>query len=221
MKHISKYLQFVKESRVNEAFYRIPHTIAANELYELTNLIKSINDRLETGQDANPKDFSRVSKLWDKINKSIKKFKSKEDVEGTVYEGEILVWDEIGKPFEDLKNALDKIGKENTDPKWSKALISIWKQIEKAETNLNNYDKKLGVITTESVNEAKEIEVTQEMWDKDWKITKTFGKEYDEHFTKRMEAAMSKAKDEDMADNWAYKNWKQLPGKAKGMTIKQ
>jgi len=73
----------------------------------------------------------------------------------------------------------------------------------------------------ESVNEAKEVEVTQEMWDKEWKIRKTFGKEYEEHFAKRMEAAMSKAKNEEMAENWAFINWKQLPGKAKGMTIKE
>ena len=73
----------------------------------------------------------------------------------------------------------------------------------------------------ESVNEAKEVEVTQEMWDKEWKIRKTFGKEYDEHFAKRIEAAMSKAKNEEMAENWAFINWKQLPGKADGMTIKE
>ena len=67
----------------------------------------------------------------------------------SVNEGSILVWDEMEKPFEDLKSALDKVSKENTDPKWSKALLSIWNQIEKAETNLNNYDRKLGVITTQ------------------------------------------------------------------------
>jgi len=78
---------------------------------------------------------------------------------------------------------------------------------------------KQGVL--ESVNEAKEVEVTQEMWDKEWKIRKTFGKEYEEHFAKRIEAAMSKAKNEEMAENWAFINWKQLPGKADGMTIKE
>jgi len=71
----------------------------------------------------------------------------------------------------------------------------------------------------ESLNEDKEV--TQEMWDKEWKIRKTFGKEYEEHFAKRIEAAMSKAKNEEMAENWAFINWKQLPGKAKGMTIKE
>ena len=64
-------------------------------------------------------------------------------------ESQILVWDRMEGPFSHLKNALDKVSKENTDPKWSKALLSIWNQIEKAETNLNNYDRKLGVITTQ------------------------------------------------------------------------
>jgi len=71
----------------------------------------------------------------------------------------------------------------------------------------------------ESVNEA--TEVTQEMWDKDWKLTKTYGKEYEEHFAKRMEAAMSKAKHEEQAEGWAFKNFKQLPNPAKGMTIEE
>lgn len=71
------------------------------------------------------------------------------------------------------------------------------------------------------LQEAEEVEVTQEMWDKDWKIRKAFGKEYEEHFAKRIEAAMSKAKNEEMAENWALINWKQLPGKADGMTIKE
>lgn len=70
-------------------------------------------------------------------------------------------------------------------------------------------------------NITEDVEVTQEMWDKEWKIRKTFGKEYDEHFAKRIEAAMSKAKDGEMAENWAFINWKQLPGKANGMTIKE
>jgi len=89
---------------------------------------------------------------WMILDLFVESFIMKED---NVNEGSILVWDEMEKPFEDLKNALDKVSLENTDPKWSKALLSIWNQIEKAETNLNNYDRKLGAITTESVNEKK------------------------------------------------------------------
>ena len=74
---------------------------------------------------------------------------------------------------------------------------------------------------SESIDEGKAIEVTQEMWDKDWKLTKTYGKEFDEHYAKRIEAAMSKAKSEDQAEGWAFKNWKQLPNPSKGMTIEE
>ncbi|MAZ31193.1 MAG: hypothetical protein CMP57_03760 [Flavobacteriales bacterium] len=69
------------------------------------------------------------------------------------------------------------------------------------------------------VNEA--AEVTKEMWDKEWNIKKAYGKEFEEKFKKRIEAAMSKAKDEDQAEEWAYKNFKQLPNPAKGMTIEE
>jgi hypothetical protein len=107
---------------------------------------------------------------------------------------------------DDPYDVAEELGKEYG---WSQA------QIEKAEKLIRKKYIK------ESVNEAKEVEVTQEMWDKEWKIRKTFGKEYDEHFAKRIEAAMSKAKNEEMAENWAFINWKQLPGKADGMTIKE
>jgi hypothetical protein len=83
---------------------------------------------------------------------SIDNFKSWKE---SINEGEILVWDEMEKPFEDLKNTLDKIGKENTDPKWSKAILTVWNMIEKAEDKLNLYDKMYGAIPIkESVNEA-------------------------------------------------------------------
>ena len=67
------------------------------------------------------------------------------------------------------------------------------------------------------VNEG--TEVTKDMWDKEWPLKKVFGKDYEANFAKRLEAAMSKAKDEEQAEEWAYKNFKQLPNPAKGMTI--
>ena len=74
---------------------------------------------------------------------------------------------------------------------------------------------------TESKNVNEAAEVTKEMWDKEWNIKKAFGKEFEEKFAKRVEAAMSKAKDEEQAEEWAYKNFKQLPNPAKGMTIEE
>jgi len=71
---------------------------------------------------------------------------------------------------------------------------------------------------TQFLNEAKGTPVTQDQWDIEWKTHKVFGKEFDEHMAKRIAAGMSVAKSEEQAEDWAYKNWKQLPGKAKKMT---
>lgn len=76
-------------------------------------------------------------------------------------------------------------------------------------------------VATESKNVNESVEVTKEMWDKEWNIKKAFGKDFDKKFKKRIEAAMSKAKDEEQAEEWAYKNFKQLPNPAKGMTIEE
>jgi hypothetical protein len=71
-------------------------------------------------------------------------------------EGQILAWDELEKPFDDLLTAIDKIGRKSTDPKWSKAILTVYKMIRNAEDKLNQYDNKLGAIeTNESVNEGK------------------------------------------------------------------
>jgi len=77
----------------------------------------------------------------------------------------------------------------------------------------------LGQAWESKVNEG--TEVTKDMWDKEWPLKKVFGKEYEANFAKRVEAAMSKAKDEEQAEEWAYKNFKQLPNPAKGMTIEE
>ena len=70
-------------------------------------------------------------------------------------EGQILAWDELEKPFDDLLTAIDKIGRKSTDPKWSKAILTVYKMIRNAEDKLNQYDNKLGAIeTNESVNEG-------------------------------------------------------------------
>lgn len=79
--------------------------------------------------------------------------------------------------------------------------------------------KAIEYVTNESVNEA--TEVTKEMWDKEWNIKKAFGKDFERAYGLRVQAAMSKAKNEEQAEEWAYKNFKQLPNPAKGMTIEE
>ena len=136
--------KILSESLKEGAFWRIPQKIAATELYELTRLIKNINDRLSSGQDIDPKNLDRAVKLLNIVKKSAKKFNNYGEVEGTIYEG-------------------------------------------------------------------KKVKVTQDMWDKDWRITKKYGKEFDENFKKRVEAAKSVSRNDDQAEDWAFKNWKQLP----------
>jgi hypothetical protein len=91
----------------------------------------------------------------------------------------------------------------------------------KSLSNSSRYKGYDTLLTFESVNEAKEVEVTQEMWDTEWKIKKTYGKEFDENMAKRVEACMSVARNEEQAEEWAYKNWKQLPTIAKTMTLEE
>ena len=126
----------------------------------LYKFVRSLEESVNESSDYDKYALKMYGKKWDDLDRD-KQSEVVDAVEGnyplskikrvkeSVNEGSILVWDEMEGPFKDLKNALDKVSKKNTDPKWSKALLSIWNQIEKAETNLNNYDRKLGVITTQ------------------------------------------------------------------------
>ena len=108
----------------------------------------------------------------------------------------------------------------------------IKKTLADAEFKMFNGNKKFELFLTdfykvasESVTEAEEVneatEVTKEMWDKEWNIKKAFGKDFERAYGLRVQAAMSKAKNEEQAEEWAYKNFKQLPNPAKGMTIEE
>jgi len=102
------------------------------------------------------------------------------------------------------------------DMKLSKAMHILKTKKEELTTYVAD---KLGRAFESKVNEG--TEVTKDMWDKEWPLKKVFGKDYEANFAKRLEAAMSKAKDEEQAEEWAYKNFKQLPNPAKGMTIEE
>ena len=90
-----------------------------------------------------------------------------------------------------------------------------WANRKIAESRPENF--KEGII--KPIQEAKGTPVTQDQWDIEWKIKKTFGKEYDDHFSKRIEAGKSVSRNDDQAEEWAYKNWKQLPTIARTMTL--
>lgn len=136
---------------------------------------------------------------------------------------------EITRITQDLKSTvlLWKDAKENGNGAKEKEHLDTLKKLnaEKKEAEkevekfIKGLDKNVELDMSESVNEG--TEVTKDMWDKEWPLKKVFGKEYEANFAKRVEAAMSKAKDEEQAEEWAYKNFKQLPNPAKGMTIEE
>ena len=100
-----------------------------------------------------------------------------------------------------------------------------WKDIKSATKAGKEFTKHHGVfVMVHVMNESavyEATEVTKEMWDKEWNIKKAFGKDFERAYGLRVQAAMSKAKDEEQAEEWAYKNFKQLPNPAKGMTIEE
>jgi hypothetical protein len=62
-------------------------------------------------------------------------------------EKEILVWDKLEAPFDDLIDKIEKIAMQTEDPKWEKALNVVHGMIKKAEDKLSTYDRKLGAVT--------------------------------------------------------------------------
>ena len=87
-----------------------------------------------------------------------------------------------------------------------------------------NHFHRIDDVVIQAIDESavyEATEVTKEMWDKEWNIKKAFGKDFERAYGLRVQAAMSKAKDEEQAEEWAYKNFKQLPNPAKGMTIEE
>ena len=135
---------------------------------------------------------------------------------------------ETYKRFEKMSRGKDTAGKKRIiadilmniedspygDSKLSKAIDQLKRKKEELITYVAD---SLGGAFESVVTEG--TEVTKDMWDKEWPLKKVFGKDYEANFAKRLEAAMSKAKDEEQAEEWAYKNFKQLPNPAKGMTI--
>tara|TARA_B100000900_G_scaffold51683_1_gene38042 strand:- start:1652 stop:3655 length:2004 start_codon:yes stop_codon:yes gene_type:complete len=120
---------------------------------------------------------------------------------------EDVVWTNESNVNEANKIACLECDEVNTEAKWRK------------NNNFCPSCKTSNNGVAESITEA--TEVTKDMWDKEWPLKKVFGKEYEANFAKRVEAAMSKAKNEEQAEEWAYKNFKQLPNPAKGMTIEE
>ena len=87
--HEFKYSEIERfsESVVNEAFSRMSKEAVEGELYAATNALKTYYDWLKAGNDSGKgESLDHIISLLKKCKKSIKRFNSKEEVEGTLYE---------------------------------------------------------------------------------------------------------------------------------------
>jgi hypothetical protein len=135
---------------VSEAFNRLPKDVIGNELYlaskNLTNLFNSAN----AGNDIDTGVVDSIVKQLNIVKKSVKKFNNAEEVAGTVYEGEVLLFDEIGTELEALKKKISGLMKSATDKKWVSALGAASSALSNLDRNLSQSDSKLGAIITEA-----------------------------------------------------------------------
>jgi len=76
----------IKESVNEGAFYRLPRKTIENELWSVAKNVQNFFNRASAGVDCKPEDLDSIIKNLDKIKKQLKKFSSREEVSGSVYE---------------------------------------------------------------------------------------------------------------------------------------
>ena len=164
MSKLPSFEQFnesIKNAVINEGvFHRLPKNIISDELYLTAKNLHNFYDRTAAGNDVDPGVIDTIIRGLDKVKKAVKKFNSKEEVAGTVYEAEKMVFDEIGTELEALQKKILDLMRNTTDSKWRTALGSASTALSNLDRNLSQADSKLGVIPmkeSEEVNEAKEI----------------------------------------------------------------
>ena len=72
---------------VSEAFNRLPKDVIGNELYLATKNLANFYQNTSAGSDIDTGVIDTIIRNLEKVKKSVKKFNSKEEVTGTVYEG--------------------------------------------------------------------------------------------------------------------------------------
>ena len=72
---------------ITEAFFRLPKDVIGNELYAATQNLANLYGSILAGNDVDAGVIDTVIKALTTVKKSVKKFNSKEEVLGTVYEG--------------------------------------------------------------------------------------------------------------------------------------
>jgi hypothetical protein len=150
MSKLPSFEQFnesLQVANINEGvFHRLPKGIISDELYLTTKNLQNFYDRTAAGNDVDPVVIDTIIRGLDKIKKAVKRFNSKEEVTGTVYEAEKMVFDEIGTELEALQKKILELMKNTTDSKWRTALGSASTALSNLDRNLSQADAKLGVI---------------------------------------------------------------------------
>jgi len=100
----------VKESEefeMNEgAFYRLPRKTIENELWATTKNMQNFFNYASAGSDTDPGVLDSIIKSLEKIKKEFKKFSSKQEVSGTIYESEEINEANISMYKSMVQNAL-------------------------------------------------------------------------------------------------------------------
>lgn len=166
MRNIKSLQEFtnVNESEIvlNEGtFYRLPKDIISDELYLSTKNLQNFYDRTAAGNDVDPGVIDTVIRNLTIVKKAAKKFNNKEEVVGSVYEGEVNVFDEVGPELEALRNKVSVLMRKSTDSRWTSALGKALSAISTLDRNLGQADSKLGVVLTEGeeVNENSSLDL--------------------------------------------------------------
>ena len=150
------------KANINEGvFHRLPKNIISDELYLTSKNLQNFYDRTAAGNDVDPGVIDTIIRGLDKVKKAVKKFNSKEEVTGTVYEAEKMVFDEVGAEIDSLKKKLSELMKNTTDKKWVTALGSAYTALSNLDRNLSQADAKLGVIPMKE-SEVNEGDMTKD-----------------------------------------------------------
>jgi hypothetical protein len=166
MRELPSFEQFnesIKTANINEGvFHRLPKNIITDELYLSTMNLQNFYARTAAGNDVDPGVIDTIIRGLDKVKKAVKKFNSKEEVAGTVYEAEKMVFDEIGAELEALQKKILDLMRNTTDSKWRTALGSASTALSNLDRNLSQADAKLGVIPMKESEEVNEGDMTKD-----------------------------------------------------------
>tara|TARA_R110001599_G_scaffold1706_5_gene8444 strand:- start:2671 stop:3891 length:1221 start_codon:yes stop_codon:yes gene_type:complete len=161
-KILFREINLSKEGKLTEAFSRMPSNTIKNELYSAKKTLNDYCDWLEAGNDSGRgKTLDNIINLLKKCKKDIKRFKSPEEVKGTVYESVVT---EARFTIQDKSLEKDFYGKS----KWMKRHLAPWLRGFKS-----GRDDKDGVITLPQQNLDKFIDfATKDHYDKNYVLGK-------------------------------------------------